>query len=206
MRARGPLAALVAAAVLTACGAPSEGQVREIGPTEVPYGLLEPAPEPSADSSATAGTSSGPRVYFLAGDRLLAVPLGSAGPQGTGDPARLGDLLERLSAGPGQQERADGLSSALGPDVRLSTGPVVDGTARVSVEGLAENIAADRLPLAVGQVVLTATTAPGVQDVQLLRDGEVLEVPLPGGERTADPVSAGDYAALVGPEPATPVR
>ncbi|WP_337062600.1 GerMN domain-containing protein [Kineococcus sp. G2] len=206
MRARGTLAVLAAAAVLAACGAPSQGQVREIAPTEVPYGLLEPAAEPSADSTATAAPDSGPRVYFLEGDRLLAVPLGTAEPTGTGTPSRLSDLLERLSAGPGQQERADGISSALGTEVRLATEGVVDGTARISVQGLAGNIAADRLPLAVGQVVLTATTAPGVQDVQLLRDGEVLEVPLPGGERTAGPVTAGDYAPLVGPEPEVPAR
>ncbi|WP_432483933.1 GerMN domain-containing protein [Kineococcus esterisolvens] len=204
MRARGPLVALAAAAVLAACGAPSDGQVREIGPTDVPYGLMEPAPVPSADSSTTAAPSDGPRVYFLQDDRLLAVPLGRGGTAGTGTPARLGDLLDRLSAGPGQQERADGLSSALGPDVRLSAVDVADGTARVSVEGLAQNIAADRLPLAVGQVVLTATTAPGVLSVLLLRDGEVLEVPLPGGERTAGPVTAGDYAALVGPDRQVP--
>ncbi|WP_432537954.1 GerMN domain-containing protein [Kineococcus arenarius] len=207
MRAPAPVGAtalaagLLAAGLLAGCGAPAEGQVREIGPTEVPYGLLDPPPEPTADSSATAEAGSGPRVYFLQGDALLAVPLGTATSDSTD---HLDALLQRLSAGPGRQERADGLSSALGTDVQLRATDLAGGTARVAVTGLAQNIAADRLPLAVGQVVLTATTAPGVDSVQLVRDGKVLEVPLPGGEQTAGPLTAADYTSLVGSDRTAP--
>ena len=53
---------------------------------------------------------------------------------------------------------------------------------------------------AVGQIVLTATSLPGVTAVLLTHDGEALEAPLPSGELTSAPLTAADYEPLlVGP-------
>jgi hypothetical protein len=56
---------------------------------------------------------------------------------------------------------------------------------------------------AVAQIVLTATSVPGVRAVLLTLAGEPVEVPLPSGELTADPVTAADYEELLRP-PAPP--
>ncbi|WP_432573242.1 GerMN domain-containing protein [Kineococcus sp. SYSU DK005] len=197
------LAAALGAALLAAgCGVPT-GEVRRVDAAQVPPELLETTGQPSG-GSPTTGTAPGPQVYFLDTEQVLVpVAAGGEAPAGSGDGAggadeRLAALLGRLAAGPGEGERADGLASALGPEVRLRVDGLTGGTARIEVSGLSDNLAADRLPLAVGQVVLTATSAPGIGAVQLVRDGEVLEVPLPGGERTAAPLGAGDYAPLLG--------
>ena len=57
---------------------------------------------------------------------------------------------------------------------------------------------ANKLPLAAGQVVLTATSVRGIERVQLVRaDGQPIEVPLPDGALTSLPLEARDYLSLV---------
>ena len=73
---------------------------------------------------------------------------------------------------------------------------VRDGTARVEVELTAGELAADQLPLALGQLVLTLTAVEGIDRVQLVSDGEPVEMALPGGKLTTAPVSADDYVSL----------
>ena len=51
--------------------------------------------------------------------------------------------------------------------------------------------------MAVGQIVFTVTSVDDVDRVQLLRDGRTIEVPLPVGARTAEPVGPSDYLSLV---------
>jgi spore germination protein GerM len=74
---------------------------------------------------------------------------------------------------------------------------LVDGVADVEIRTTVEDPAADRVPLAVGQIVLTATSFPGVDAVRLLRDGRAVPVPVVGGALTAEPVRASDYSALL---------
>lgn len=45
--------------------------------------------------------------------------------------------------------------------------------------------------------MLTATSVDGIDHVLLEQDGQQLEAPLPGGERTSAPVDAADYASLL---------
>ena len=80
---------------------------------------------------------------------------------------------------------------------------MTERVARISVVPSEKPPTADRLPLAVAQIVFTATSAEGVDRVQLLRNGRIIEVPLPGGARTSAPVGAGDYLELLtgSPEP-----
>ncbi|WP_432525042.1 GerMN domain-containing protein [Kineococcus sp. SYSU DK006] len=208
-------AAALAAGALSAagaCGTPTDGQPRTITSGEVPHGLLDPKQPPTADGGAAASTGSGPQAYFLTTEQLL-VPLpvlvpepvpADPGAVGSGEAAVLSALLQRLSAGPDEGERARGLASALGPGVALGVDGLHEGVAHITVGGLGDNLAADRLPLAIAQVVLTATSTPGVQAVQLVRDGQVLEVPLPGGQRTAEPLRADDYGSLRDPAGAAP--
>ncbi len=195
-------AAVVATIALCAgCGLPAPGGSREIAPGDVPYELLSPSPQ-----AKPTATVDGPRIetasVFLldAQDRLVDVPLTveAAGVQSVAD-----QVLADLEDGPTEQQRDTGLSSPLGTGVELDLVRVDGSTAKVEVAQALRDPAADRLPLVVGQIVLSLTSIDGVDAVVLLRDGQPVETPLPGGARTTDPLRASDYASLVTTVPAT---
>jgi spore germination protein GerM len=143
----------------------------------------------------TGTAVTAPRVFLVDADSQLVpqpVQLDAAGLTPV-----VADLLKVLSTGPDEQARALGLSSALGPDVILRLIDVEGDTARIAVEATANGPSADRLPLAIGQVVLTVTSVAGVDRVRLIQNGKPLEATLPGGEQTPDPVDAEDYASLL---------
>ncbi|MEZ0491446.1 GerMN domain-containing protein [Kineococcus sp. TBRC 1896] len=188
---------------LAACGVPSDGQVQTIDPTRIPYALASPAPTPTPTPDPPRSTAPGPvRVYLLDADlRLTGLPLTEA-PASTSEAVAL--VLRRLQRGPTDDDRATGLQSALGADVELDVSDATDGVVTVEVQGLSEDQSADRLPLAVGQVVLSLTSVPGVTGVRLQRGGSDREVPLPGGALTDEVLTGADYASLLAPPEQTP--
>ncbi len=193
---RAAAGALLAAAVvvLTACGLPVDRQTETIPASDVPYGLLSPSSPPPAPASPPA-EDGGARVYLLGPGDLL-VP-SDRDVSGAADRERLADLLGQLAAGPTADERAAALTSVLAPGARLTVTGVDEGTATVDLTGPGEAPGGRESRLAVGQIVLTATTVPGVRAVLLTRDGEPLEAPLPSGELTSGPLTAGDYRQLL---------
>jgi len=201
-------AALAIAAVLAGaagCGVPGNGSTRAIAPDDVPKRLLQPrANMPLPSPSPVGPIVTVPRVFFLnADDQLVATPL-PVEPAGV-TPVE-GAVLAALAAGPTEEQRARGLASALGPEVGLRLVEVLDGTARVEVAPSSRSPAADRLPLAVGQVVLSVTSVDGVDRVLLTHGGRPVEAPLPGGAQTSSPLVAADYASLVAAIPGRPQR
>jgi hypothetical protein len=189
------LALAVSVAVPAGCGVPSESEPRPIA--AVPYGLLSPGETATSRPSAAAGP--GPSVYLLQDDdRLEPVEVSTTGP-GAQEAVRA--VLAQLSAGPSEQERAAGLATALGPEVTVSLRRLVGDTAEVDVGASASVASAGRLPLAVGQVVLSVTSVGGVSRVVLTEAGRPLEAPLPGGALTSNPLTAADYRSLVGSRP-----
>ncbi len=102
------------------------------------------------------------------------------------------------AAGPRDDARAAGRSTALPPESTLTLRRVREGVAEIEVEVDPETaISADRLPAAVGQVVLTAISTSGVRAVVFVSGGEPVRVPLPGGALVARPVTAADYKELL---------
>lgn len=191
-------AALALAAVLAGCGVPTGGTPSAIPPSEIPYGLAEPSPTtpPSAAPEAVADTS---RVHWIsAADTLVPRAREVAGSTRR---ERLTSLLEQLAAGPSADEQAEQLSSALPPEVRLRLTALADGTATVDIDALGQVPAVGSTRRAVAQVVLTATSVPGVRAVLLELAGEPIEAPLPSGELTARPLTAEDYASFATPTP-----
>ncbi len=191
------LVALVLLGAVVSCGAPQDGSMRTVAPDDVPYRLLEegagPTPEPTADALAVTA----PRVFFTDQEDLLVAerqPVEASGLEPV-----VAALLDRLAAGPTDEQRSNGLGSALGPDVGLRLVHVVEGIAYVEVVAAEQGPAADQLPLAIGQIVLTMTSVDGVDQTLLLQDQVPLSAPLPGGERTSRPLTASDYTALVSP-------
>lgn len=193
---------LAVAAVLAGCGIPTGGAPDTIAPTDIPYGLAAPT------SSAPTATSSParqdrPRVYLVNAEDVL-VP---SGREVSGSTVReqLTDLLGQLAAGPTDGERDDQLASALPPGVQLSVGGVEGDTVTVDLVGTTQSPSGQRSRRAVGQIVLTATSLPGVHAVRLTRDGKPLEAPLPSGELTSAPLTAADYARLLMAPPTPPI-
>ncbi|KGN42895.1 hypothetical protein N801_11750 [Knoellia aerolata DSM 18566] len=186
------VAALVAACSVAACGAPSGSPARTI--ESVPYDLTAPAP--SASSTNTPGPSRGPQVFLLRDEALLAA---SPVPPGTDVRASARRALEQLVEGPTDRDRTAGFSTALGPEVRLSLSDLADGRATIDIRLGDQALGAGRLPLAVGQIVLTLTSVVGVDEVVLTAGGARIAAPLPGGALTDRPLRARDYAELVMP-------
>jgi len=76
----------------------------------------------------------------------------------------------------------------------------------VSLDVPESGVSADRLPLAVGQLVLTALSVQGVDRIRLVRDGQLIGAPLPGGQQTTDPLVAADYASLLAAGTSRPLK
>lgn len=186
--------AAAAVLVLVGCGVPTDGSTRTLDAEKVPYDLLRTAPAESP-APAVTGPVTVPQVFFLDVEDQLVPQRQAVDASGLGPVVQ--SLLAILAAGPSEEQRASGLSSALGPDVQLDLVDVVDGTASIQVTPSSQSPAADRLPLAVGQVVLTVASVDGVNRVTFLQDGAPIEAPLPGGARTSQPVSASDYSTLL---------
>jgi hypothetical protein len=188
------VAAVALALVVSGCGVPTGGEPRTIDAAEVPYGLAEPTPTPSAAPSPEA-TRDPSRVFLVgAGDQLVARTreLGGADRE-----ARLEALLSALADGPTTGERDEQLSTALPPSVRLTVGGLSGGTAVVDIAGPADAPSGVASRRAVAQIVLTATSMPGVDRVRLTLDGEPVEAPLPSGQLTSAPLTAADYGAFL---------
>ena len=194
MRYAARLLLVMALAALGGCGVPTGGDPETIGPSEVPYGLLSPSATTPAPSSSPAQEDP-PRVYLIGPDDVLVA--GGRAVDGAGLRQRLDDLLGQLATGPTAGERDAQLATALPPGVRLVVAAVDDGSVTIELAGPGEAPSGEQSRLAVGQIVLTATSLPGVDAVLLTRAGEQLEAPLPSGELTTDPLRPADYDELL---------
>jgi len=171
---------------------PTEHAPATIPASDVPYGLLSTTPT-RAPATPTAPQSVRPVVYLVDGDGRL-VPRGRTLP---GGPPRkeLAQLLDDLAAGPTRDERGAQLSTDLPPDIRLTVADYGNGTGTIDIGG-STDLGGRASRVAVGQLVLTATSLPGVDAVRLRRNGEAVEAPLPSGQLTTDPLTAADYSPL----------
>lgn len=188
--------AVLAVTTLAACGAPTHSPAEVIA--TVPYGLASPSA--SVEPAPAATPSHGSHVYLVRDNVLVPA---SPPPSGTDARSSAVRALGRLMEGPTEQDRTAGMSTALGPDVRLALVDLSSGRATVDIRAGEPAPGAARLPLAVGQVVLTLASVEGVQEVVLTSDGTRIAAPLPGGALTDQPLKARDYAELtVAPTPA----
>lgn len=190
------VAASMVGVVTTGCGLPDGGATR-VDDESVPYRLLEPAdPPPATPSTGGSQRPSGTLVFWVEADDGL-VPTEAAPTCDEPVDAQVSGLLDLLSAGPTDEERSAGWSSAWVPPANLSYEGVEGSTAVVAVDATTRT-PADRLPVAIGQVTLSVTTAADVSEVRFTDgDGRPIAVPLPGGAFTEDPVGPTDYLRLV---------
>ena len=191
-RTAGALALGTVALLVAGCGLPSDG-VQTVDDATVPYHLLDDPAASGADDGDGGETPSaaGPLVFWV-DERGRLVP--RTAPESC--PVDLAGLLAELSDGPPQRARGQGLSTALPPESRLRLVSTEGDLVVVDVETDAQ-VSADRLPVAIGQVVLTVASAPEVARVSLLSNGDPVEVPQADGALTTGPVTPASYASLV---------
>ncbi len=181
---------LVAALGSAGCGVPTDQAPRRVDQAEVPFGLLSEAPPPPAEDPDGLAGAGQPRAFFVTdGDRLIGVPL-EPSPDGL-----LPSAIAQLSADPDGSDRSRGLGTAIPPGLTLEVSQVDRGTATIDLRGEPGPVG-EQSPLAVAQIVLTATSVPAVDRVLLTRQGEPLEAQLPDGGLTTAPLTAQDYAPL----------
>lgn len=189
------VAATATGLTVSGCGLPDGGATR-VDDEDVPYRLVAPADRSAESPSPTGSTRpSGALVFWVdAGDRLVPSEASTSCDEPAA--AQVAYLLDLLSSGPTDEVRTEGWSSAWVPPADLSLEAIEGSTAVISVDATTQT-SADRLPLAIGQVTLSVTTAADVSEVRFT-DGEQepLAVPLPGGAFTDAPVGRTDYARL----------
>ena len=190
---------LAALALLGACGLPRSSSPVQVPPAEVPYGLLDATATASATPTATPGVLLASGTIYLADpqQQLVAVPVQIPDAQAL---PMLQTLLNRLADGPSDRERARGLVTDLAPGATIVLRSISDGTANIELQSAGQDPSPSKLPIAVGQIVLTATSIVGIDRVVFARDGAAVAVPGPsGGGLTADPLVASDYETLLAP-------
>jgi spore germination protein GerM len=187
--------AFIVGGLASACGVPGNGHVRTVSDDSVPYHLLQADASTGGPTTNDSAPELVPVVFWVERDDSLA-PAAVGGSCADPTEELVTHQLNELAAGPAEEVRSAGGSSALPPTPGLHLLGVVNRTARVEMDP-STSISAERLPLAVGQVVLSLTSTPGIERVTFLNAGEPVQVPLPGGALTARAVSARDYAALL---------
>ncbi|MCE0534860.1 GerMN domain-containing protein [Kineosporia rhizophila] len=193
------LSGLAVVLALASCGVPQDGQAQVLDADRVPYGLLEPGPTTSSavSPSPVQGELSLPIAWVASDDALTLVD--RTVPGGAAETVAA-EVLQELAVGPSTAERNRGLRSSLpaGTDLRLTSLDGEEDVAVVEWPASVQVLAAEEVPLAVGQVVLSLTSVTGIRAVSLIQDGETVPAPEPGGSLITRPLTRADYEALLG--------
>jgi germination protein M len=181
---------LVSAALLAAACRTPTGAV-EIPQEDLPVSLARTPGEPSPDArSDRFGV-----VYFVQGRRLQPATR-SLSP---GDPVTA--AVQALLAGPTDEERRRGFSTAVPDGTSLLQAEVFDQIAEVDLSAEFQGPAdPEEITLRIAQVVWTTVAIPGVTAIRFAIDGVPAGVPTDEQVSVERPVSAPDYAG-VAPEP-----
>jgi spore germination protein GerM len=188
--------------LLTGCGLPGEQRREVLTNDNVPYDLLRTPPTDAGSATPQRPVpENGTRLYWVTSDDLL-VPAPGQARSGTSPEETAQALLAELAAGPPEAQRALGRGTDLVPGATLQLSALDESGTAVVALGLQGTVTeADRLPAAIGQIVLTLTSVEGLTGVRFTDGDGPLEVPLPGGALTEAPVSRDDYRSLVRQRP-----
>ena len=178
--------------VLAGCGIPSQTEPSVIERTSVPFSLLDPGHRQhetgDADTSETAAT-----VYFVKNKTLVGVQRGiRTGPM----TSQAAAVLTAMAVGPDQDEQSRGLSTAVPPSLHLNVTQFRHRQITIEIASEPSGVTAAESPLTVAQIVLSLTSLPGVDKVQLTRDHQPIEAPLADGSLTSAPLTVKDYNVL----------
>lgn len=197
MTGRRGLAAVMAflGAMVAGCGVPEDAQPRafEIGRfvSDVEVADLE-----GRDPSDTLGTES-VSIWLIRGAELVERTRTVAD-------VAVPDLVTQLLVGPTDAELDAGFRSAISQGARLRQVRFDDDeTVTIDIQTpFTDTRVTYELISAIGQLVFTATSIPGVKAVRLALDGEIIPALTEAGEPSRDPVDRADYDSLLGAEEA----
>ncbi len=179
--------ALLGALMFVGCGVTADDAPRNIAPSEVPFDLLTPT---SSTSTAVPRATMPAEVFLLRGSRLEAAPRQVA------SPSTVGTVMAALVQGPTGEESERGLRSAVTPETSILSAEVVNGAATINVSEAFSRVGVRDQISALAQVVYTATNLPSVDRVQILLDGQVVQVPRADGTSTDAPLRRSDYSSF----------
>ncbi len=179
--------AVLAAVLLAGCGVAPDDRPEEVS--------TEPAPEAATD---TESPGSGPLVtlYLVRGAELAPVVRRTTSPT-------TAVALDLLLEGPTRAEAADGIRTALAPDVVGVEQAMPDGTVTLALTRGFTGLTGGNQLLAVAQVVWSLTALPETTAVRFTVEGVPVEVPTDDG-LTASPVERDDYESVAPVAPSAP--
>lgn len=205
LRTAGPLAvvATVLALIISACGVPVDREPRAIELTDQ-LARAETLPEVSSEPTGDFPTSSTEVIslatVFLVDDANVLVGVNRTVSSGDETPLRLVEpVLAALIPGPSEQERADGLSSAIPAETRiLESSVTVAGTAIINLEsGGIDTQQGENLRAAVAQIVYTLTEIDGIEGVRIRIDSDDRSLATESGTSSPfEAVSRADYPSF----------
>jgi spore germination protein GerM len=177
--------------IAAGCGVPAQQQAIPIEPGAIPSQLSSPDRPTSPRASATPGRST-VQVNFVRKDRLVSLRRDAPGD-------RLAAVVQALKDGPTETEQANAITTALPPDLSLIVVAVQGRRVTLDLSGETDGRSATENVLAVGQIVLSVTALPSVDEVLFSHNGATVEALLADGALTTDPLTADDYASLRSP-------
>lgn len=180
---------LLGVVLFGSCAVSAEDQPRTVA------GRVDDAFVPVPEVTSGDGTSE--VVVWLVRDARLEPVIRDVEAPPASPIDALETALDQLFAGPQADEAGRGLRSAVPPDTVVGRLSVLGEVATIEVSDEITRVGGADEVRAVAQIVLTVTEFPSVRRVRLSVDGELLQLPLPGGELSPRPVSAAAYDVLV---------
>jgi spore germination protein GerM len=179
------LAVATLAVVAAGCAIPTQSSPSTMGPSKVPFDLLDPHP-PTTTTTTQPKPSSyvSVQVFFLnATNALTAVQRFVAAP------APLDSVLGALLDGPSSSD-PPGISTAIPSNVKvLSVTPPQSGVVTVNMNAAFGAITGNSIEEAVGQIVATVVVDVGPNTGVLFEiDGQHTSVPIANGSQVSAPV------------------
>jgi hypothetical protein len=181
MRGRVAVVAVVLAAVSWGCGGAGGGDAGE-APSRPTTTAAGEAPATSTGETTTV------RLYFTVGEKVA--PVERAVPR----VPRIGaEAMKALLAGPTEEERRNGFSTAIPDGTRFNALTITDGVARVDLSRSFEAGGGLGLALRLAQVVCTLDAFDTVTGVRFALDGRLVDVLSGDGLIVDRPVNCDNY-------------
>lgn len=172
----------VGALLIAACGIPVEAEPEmvdvELAP---PAGNETPAPGELAEVS----------LYLVRDNALVHVT------RELPSPPSLTSIFESLLGTVTDEERQANLRTAIPPGTATISLTEDGSVLRIDLNSEFAAVGGEEEILAVAQIVLTATSVEGVDQVAFHLEGVPTDVPVASGALSEDPVGAADYESLV---------